>query len=82
MRLFSRLITEVFLGTSFSVLLRRQYHMVKEKMIDHKILFLCEACGLGYKDKETAQKCEEWCRKTGSCNVEITKKAVYFPDLP
>jgi hypothetical protein len=56
--------------------------MVKEKMIDHKILFLCEACGLGYKDKETAQKCEEWCRKTGSCNVEITKKAVYFPDLP
>jgi hypothetical protein len=56
--------------------------MVKEKKIDAKILFLCNECGLGYEDRETAQKCEEWCRKTGTCKVEITKKAVYFPDLP
>jgi len=56
--------------------------MVKEKKIGDKILFLCDVCGLGYKDRETAEKCEEWCRKTGSCNIEITRKAVYFPDLP
>ena len=56
--------------------------MVKEKKIDDKVLFLCEVCGLGYKDRETAQNCEAWCRKTGTCNVEITKKAVYFPNLP
>ena len=56
--------------------------MVKEKKTDNQTLFICEACGLGYKSRETAQKCEEWCRKTGSCNVEITNKAVYFPDLP
>ena len=56
--------------------------MVKEKKTDNQTLFICEACGLGYKTKDLAQKCEEWCRKTGSCNVEITNKAVYFPDLP
>ena len=56
--------------------------MVTEKRINNKVLFICGSCGLGYKDRKTAQKCEDWCRKTGSCNVEITKKAVYFPDLP
>jgi len=56
--------------------------MVKEKKVDNQILFICESCGLGYKEKEIAEKCEEWCRKTGTCNPEITKKAVYFPDLP
>jgi len=37
-------------------------------------------CGLGYLDEETARKCEEWCKKTGTCSVEVTKKAVYFPN--
>jgi hypothetical protein len=56
--------------------------MVKEKKIDSQVLFLCEICGLGYEDRETAQKCEEWCRKTGTCNVDISKKAVYSPIMP
>jgi hypothetical protein len=56
--------------------------MVKEKKVDDKILFICDECGLGYEDRETAQECEEWCRKTGTCKVEITRKAVYFSDLP
>jgi len=56
--------------------------MVKEKKVNTRIFYICEECGLGYKDKETAQECEEWCRKTGTCNIEITKKAVYFPGLP
>jgi len=37
------------------------------------------AC-LGYAERETAQKCEDWCKKTGTCSLEITKKAVYFTD--
>ena len=56
--------------------------MVKERTIGNQHLFVCEVCGLGYKHRETAQKCEELCKKTGTCNIEITKKAVYFPDLP
>jgi hypothetical protein len=54
--------------------------MVTEKTIAGNRMFLCEVCGFGYLDKETAQKCEDWCRKTGTCSLEITKKAVYFPD--
>ncbi len=56
--------------------------MVKKKMLDDKVLFICEECGLGYLDSATAMECEEWCRKTGTCKVEITRKAVYFGDLP
>ena len=55
---------------------------MKEKKIDSKILFICEVCGLGYLEKEIAEKCEEWCTKTGTCNLEITKNAVYVPGLP
>jgi len=54
--------------------------MVTEKTKDGKTLYLCDLCGLGYLNKEIAQKCEEWCRKTGTCSIEITEKAVYFPD--
>jgi len=44
-------------------------------------LFLSEECGLGYADRETAQKCEDWCRKTGTCSLDITRKAVQKRDL-
>ncbi len=54
--------------------------MVKKKRLNDKIVYLCEICGLGYLDDETAKKCEEWCKKTGTCSVEITRKAIYFPD--
>ncbi|MGQ9744344.1 MAG: hypothetical protein ACUVQW_07025 [Candidatus Bathycorpusculaceae bacterium] len=49
--------------------------------MDDKTVYLCSVCGLGYLDRETTEKCEEWCRKTGTCSVEITKKAIYFPGL-
>lgn len=54
--------------------------LVKEMELNDQRLFLCEICGLGYLERETAQKCEDWCGKTGTCSIEITKKAVYFPD--
>jgi len=41
-----------------------------------KEIYICEICKFAYKDKETAAKCEEWCRKYHSCNIEITKNAV------
>jgi hypothetical protein len=56
--------------------------MVKAKEFNNKKLFQCDVCGHGYLDKKTAQECEVWCEKMGSCSVEITKKAVYFPSLP
>jgi len=46
--------------------------MVTEK----KGLFVCEECEFSYKNRDIAQKCEDWCRKHKSCNIEITKNAV------
>jgi len=54
--------------------------LTKEKIVHGRTLFLCDVCGFGYLDVETARKCENWCRKTGTCSIEITEKAVYFPD--
>ncbi len=39
-------------------------------------LYQCPECGLHYRDKETAKKCEAWCKKYNSCNLEITKSAI------
>ena len=38
--------------------------------------FQCEACGLKYREKEIAEKCEAWCTAHNSCNLEITRHAV------
>ncbi len=43
-------------------------------------VFLCETCGFGYNDPETAVRCESFCEKHNSCSVEITRKAVYRPE--
>ena len=39
-------------------------------------LYQCHECGLKYKEKEIADKCEAWCREHKSCNLEIIKYAV------
>ncbi len=39
-------------------------------------LYTCFECGLSYKDIDLAKKCQEWCKKYDSCNLEITKHAV------
>lgn len=36
----------------------------------------CEECGLIYKDKEWALKCEAWCKENRSCNLEIIEHAI------
>ncbi len=46
--------------------------MVKET----KEGFFCEECGLAYKEKEWAEKCEEWCVKHHTCNIAITSRAL------
>lgn len=48
-------------------------HEMNEK---NNLLYQCPECGLKYKEKEWAEKCERWCKKHKSCNLEITKHAV------
>ncbi|MBI2576300.1 hypothetical protein HYV84_03730 [Candidatus Woesearchaeota archaeon] len=41
-----------------------------------KNLFKCDECGFFYRDFSVAKRCEDWCKKYKSCNIEITKFAV------
>lgn len=55
-------------------------HMVSRIEVDGKIIYVCEICGLGYEDEETAKACQEYCLAHNACSLEITSKAVYFPE--
>ncbi len=46
--------------------------MVKRVRKNYK----CEECGLSYEKRARAEKCEAWCKKNKSCNLEITKHSV------
>ena len=50
--------------------------MVKIVSQKDRELYQCQEYGLKYKDKEWAEKCELWCRKNNSCNLEIISHAV------
>ncbi|MDP3742501.1 MAG: hypothetical protein Q8R15_04250 [Candidatus Micrarchaeota archaeon] len=40
------------------------------------MLYKCSECGLKYREKETAKKCEAFCKKYNACSLEIIKHAV------
>lgn len=42
----------------------------------HHELYPCKECGLRYKEKDWAAKCQAWCQEHQSCNIEITKHAL------
>jgi len=50
--------------------------MVKKIEEKGEVLYQCEECGLYYREEETAQKCEDWCKEHNSCNLDIVKDAV------
>ena len=45
-------------------------------MFKDKKIYECEECKLRYKNRKYAKKCEEWCKKNKSCNIDITKYAI------
>jgi hypothetical protein len=56
------------------------FGLVKQLKLDSTVVHVRESCDLGYEDRETAERCEDFCTRTGTCSVEITRKAVYVPD--
>jgi len=56
--------------------------MVKKSRVNGKVVYVCEVCGLGYRDRETAIACQNYCSTYGACSLAITRKAVYFPKIP
>ena len=49
--------------------------MVRIIKKQNKKLYQCEECGFKYKEWETAQKCQAWCKEHKSCNLDIIKYA-------
>ena len=47
--------------------------MVKEIKKNEETLYICETSGFAYKQKEWAEKCQQWCKEHQSCNLEITQ---------
>ncbi|MCC6013686.1 MAG: hypothetical protein LM593_04885 [Candidatus Verstraetearchaeota archaeon] len=52
--------------------------MVKEVKRGEELYYICEECGLIYKEKIYAEKCEEFCSEYNACSIEITKHAIKF----
>lgn len=40
------------------------------------VIYRCSECGLGYKEREIAEKCQAWCKEHKSCNLDIIKYAI------
>jgi len=38
--------------------------------------YQCKVCRMIYQNPKWAKKCESWCRKNKSCNLEITNYAI------
>jgi len=52
------------------------YKIIRNHIASKQIYFKCKECGLFYKERIWAVKCEEWCLANKSCNLEIIKHAV------
>ena len=50
--------------------------MVNKAVSNNVVYYQCKECSFVYKEKQTAKKCENWCRENKSCNLEIIKKSV------
>ncbi len=50
--------------------------MVREVKQGERMLYICDACGMAYEEREWAGKCQKWCQEYQSCNIEIIAHAV------
>jgi len=42
--------------------------------------YQCPICHLRYREKDWVIKCEDWCKKHKSCNLEIIKHQIKFDE--
>lgn len=50
--------------------------MVKKIFHKGKEVYQCNECKFIYKVRKWAEKCEAWCKKNHSCNIEIVRYAI------
>ena len=54
-----------------------------EQVPDKKLrsVYLCELCGFGYVDLETAERCEQYCYTHATSSTKLVQKAVRKPSV-
>lgn len=52
------------------------YQIIRNRIANKQIYFECKECGVLYKERSWAVKCEEWCSVNKSCNLEIIRHAL------
>ena len=55
---------------------RRIARMVWVKNIGMRAAYVCDSCGLAFRDAKVAISCEEFCKKNKACSTEIAKLAI------
>mgnify|MGYP001589436656 CR=1 FL=1 len=50
--------------------------MVRETKFEGRTVYICERCGLIYRNRKIAEKCQNWCDNYKSCNLKISKNAL------
>ena len=58
------------------------WKMVTELSSKGDTTYQCELCGHGYRDLETAERCDQYCYSHGSHSPEITRRAIRKPSVP
>jgi len=48
---------------------------MEEEIKNNQDLHQCRECSLHYKDKNTAEKCQAWCKEHKTCNAKITNRS-------
>jgi hypothetical protein len=56
--------------------------MVSEKSTRKGTMYLCEICGFGYADIDTAERCEQYCYSHKKSSPMLAGRAVYKPKVP
>ena len=55
--------------------------MAEETNLEGEMVFKCLSCGWLYENRLMAEKCEAWCKKYKSCNMEIVKHAIKINEV-
>ena len=50
--------------------------MEQDEEISEAKLYECPECGLNYKDRLLAKKCEDFCKEFNACSLDITKHSI------
>ena len=50
--------------------------MLKKIEKGNNVFYQCRECNFVYKKRIWANKCEKWCKKNKSCNLNIIKYSV------